>query len=99
MKICGPKCSLCGFILSIWGVIQLTLMGVFFYIKSVALLEDIGLPENIEGVYNNDLEKFYKASDELYEQNAYNCWIAAGIYGGLLVFSGWQLYVNVRKNK
>ncbi|XP_055374176.1 ribonuclease kappa-B-like [Condylostylus longicornis] len=96
MKICGPKCSLCGLILSVWGIIQLTLMGVFFYIRSVALLEDIGLPEEIEKIFDNDIEKVYKRADELYEQNALNCWIAAGFYVLLLAFSGHQMYSNIR---
>ncbi|KOB73936.1 Ribonuclease [Operophtera brumata] len=67
-KFCGPKLSLCGLILSVWGIIQLvsktpeiagralvlvlmsflifqTLMGVFYSIKAVALLEDLPLEE------------------------------------------------------
>jgi len=51
MAICGPKLSLCGVIISAWGIIQLSLMGVFFYTNSVALIEDIPLEEeyNTEG--------------------------------------------------
>ena len=33
MAICGPKLSLCGVVLSIWGIVQLSIMGVFFYIN------------------------------------------------------------------
>ncbi|KAH9644699.1 hypothetical protein HF086_011727 [Spodoptera exigua] len=45
-KFCGPKLSLCGLVLSVWGIIQLTLMGVFYYIRAVALLEDLPLDEH-----------------------------------------------------
>ncbi|KAK4885490.1 hypothetical protein RN001_001761 [Aquatica leii] len=73
MAICGPKLSLCGLILSVWGIIQLSLMGIFYYFRSVALFEDIpGLPEKVKS-----LEDFYMAADKGYTQNAYNCWIAA----------------------
>jgi hypothetical protein len=45
MPVCGPKYSLCCTILSVWAIIQLTLMGIFFHINSVALIEDISLEE------------------------------------------------------
>jgi len=91
MRICGPKLSLCGLIISIWGIIQLTLMGVFYYIHSVALIEDLPLEEH----YTSP-EKFYIAADNAYNQNAYNCWIAACIYVLTLILSGQQFYANSR---
>ncbi|XP_077284384.1 ribonuclease kappa [Arctopsyche grandis] len=91
MKICGPKCSLCCLLLSIWGIIQLVLMGAFYYIRSVALLEDLPLEEHYESV-----SAFYTAADSAYEQNAYNCWIAACIYVFTLLLSGHQFYMNSR---
>ncbi|KAI4468472.1 zinc finger c2h2 superfamily [Holotrichia oblita] len=64
MAVCGPKLSLCGLILSVWGILQLTLMGVFYYIRSVALAEDVpGLEEHFES-----LEEFYAAADAGYTQ-------------------------------
>ena len=33
MPFCGPKLSLCGVVLSAWGIVQLSLMGIFFYIR------------------------------------------------------------------
>ncbi|KAG4067516.1 hypothetical protein HA402_005288 [Bradysia odoriphaga] len=91
MKICGPKLSLCGLIISVWGIIQLTLMGVFYYIHSVALIEDLPLEEHY-----SDPNKFYAAADAAYSQNAYNCWIAACIYVLTLLLSGQQFYANSR---
>ena len=69
MAICSPKLSLCGVILSAWGIVQLvsyrnakrniwylhmlillfqSLMGVFFYTNSVALIEDVPLEESYQ---------------------------------------------------
>lgn len=83
MRICGPKLSLCGLIISIWGIIQLVsgqyeireiflwtifyifqvLMGVFYYIHSVALIEDLPLEEH----YHTPGD-FYAAADRAYSQ-------------------------------
>ncbi|XP_070134633.1 ribonuclease kappa isoform X2 [Drosophila bipectinata] len=63
MKICGPKLSLCGLIISVWGIVQLVLMGLFFYINSVALIEDLPLEEEY-----HTLEEFYTAANRAYNQ-------------------------------
>ncbi|GAB0091952.1 Ribonuclease kappa [Sergentomyia squamirostris] len=91
MPVCGPKLSLCGLIISVWGIIQLVLMGVFYYIHSVALIEDLPLEEHYSGPV-----EFYAEADKAYSQNAYNCWIAACIYVLTLVVSGQQFYANSR---
>lgn len=94
MKICGPKCALCGVLISIWGIIQLVscvlcaenhillsgsktslltllcqtfqvLMGIFYYIKSVALIEDLPIEET--HVFNSVTE-FYTEADRGYTQ-------------------------------
>ena len=46
LKFCGPKCSIGFFLLSIWGVVQLGIMSLCFYAKSVALIEDLPLEES-----------------------------------------------------
>jgi ribonuclease kappa len=94
MKICGPKYALCGLVLSVWGIFQLLLMGVFFYVKSVALVEDLPLGEK----NFTTLSQFYVAADRGYMQNAYNCWIAACIYVLTFLFSGHQFYINSRSS-
>ncbi|XP_032689585.1 ribonuclease kappa [Odontomachus brunneus] len=94
MKICGPKYALCGLVLSVWGIFQLLLMGVFFYFRSVALVEDLPM-----GNKNfTTLKDFYKVADRGYMQNAYNCWIAACIYVLTFLFSGHQFYLNSRSS-
>lgn len=91
MQICGPKLSLCGLILSVWGIIQLALMGIFYYTHSVALIEDLPLEHHYD-----DPKKFFAEADKAYSQNALNCWIAACIYVVTLVVSGQQFYANSR---
>ncbi|KAF2894800.1 hypothetical protein ILUMI_11373 [Ignelater luminosus] len=93
MAICGPKLSLCGVILSVWGIIQLSFMGIFYYFHSVALAEDLpGLNKEMSP------EEFYLEVDKGYMQNAYNCWIAACLYIITLAFSGHQFWVNSRSS-
>ncbi|XP_029162849.1 ribonuclease kappa [Nylanderia fulva] len=94
MKICGPKYALCGLVLSVWGIFQLLLMGVFFYVRSVALVEDLPLGEK----KFTSLQNFYDEVDRGYTQNAYNCWIAACIYVLTFLFSGHQFYLNSRSS-
>ncbi|TRY63564.1 hypothetical protein TCAL_09689 [Tigriopus californicus] len=91
MPLCGPKLSLCGVILSAWGIIQLALMGVFFWTNSVAFIEDIPLKEEYESKDEliNDLEQGY-------QQNALNCWIAALLYLVTLCVSVQQFWMNNR---
>lgn len=66
-------------------------MGLFFYVHSVALIEDLPLEEEYATV-----DEFYSAANTAYNQNAYNCWIAACIYVLTLLLSAQQFYVNSR---
>merc|ERR1712150_191690 len=78
-RVCGPKLSNCCFVLSIWGIIMLILMGVFFRIEAVALLED--LPPPIDA--NDSIENRYKAA-------SMNCFVAAGLYFVVFLFTSYQ---------
>ncbi|XP_078343796.1 ribonuclease kappa-B-like isoform X2 [Oculina patagonica] len=81
IRICGPKLANCCFLLSLWGVLMLLLLGVFFSTRSVALIEDV--PSGM------DETKGYKSS-------AKNCFIAAGIYGVTMLLAAHQKWVNSR---
>ncbi|KAJ8952853.1 hypothetical protein NQ314_007459 [Rhamnusium bicolor] len=94
MPVCGPKLSLCGLIISVWGIVQLALMGVFYYIGAVALAEDIPEAEYHEG----KLQEFYAEVDKGFKQNAYNCWIAALLYLITLAISAHQFWANNRSS-
>ncbi|XP_046580785.1 ribonuclease kappa-like [Haliotis rubra] len=90
--ICGPKLSAYCMVLSIWAIIMLGLLGLFFYIRSPALFEDVPLGDWEKNNYT------YAHVQEKYEQNATNCWIAAGLYFLLLIFSFTQQRMNSRAN-
>lgn len=66
-------------------------MGLFFYMHSVALIEDLPIEE-----HHDSVEEFYTAANAAYNQNAYNCWIAACIYVLTLLLSAQQFYMNSR---
>ena len=94
MKICGPKLAMTGIIISVWGLFQLALMGVFFFVESPALIEDLPMEEHeyLKDAYKNGGQEITGA----YRQQAVNCWICAGLYALLLVFSGQQAFQSLR---
>ncbi|KAL3842544.1 hypothetical protein ACJMK2_020543 [Sinanodonta woodiana] len=92
--ICGPKCSVCCLVISIWGIIMLALMGVFYQVHSPGLFEDIPLAEGDWEHHNYSMTYIH----EKYEQAAINCFIAAGIYVFFFFFSFWQQRMNSRNN-
>jgi len=96
--VCGPKLSMCCTIISVWGIVQLLLMGAFYYAHSVALTEDLPEPEFEGNLTAADAspEQHYTAITKAYAQNAYNCWVAVGMYIATLVFSVSQIYMNKR---
>ncbi|KAH9496406.1 hypothetical protein Btru_012557 [Bulinus truncatus] len=94
MACLGPKCSLYYMLISIWGIIMLVLLGIFFQIRSIALFEDLKMDE--KEWENLNFTKSY--IQEKYEDNAINCWIAAGIYVLLFAWSFFQYRLNARQN-
>lgn len=80
-RCCGPKLANCCFVLSIWGMLMLVLMGIFFRMESVALLEDIA----------HDPSKTIK---QRYQDASMNCFVAAGVYAVcffLSLFQKWNI--------
>ncbi|KAM4603269.1 ribonuclease kappa-A [Polymixia lowei] len=91
--ICGPKMATCGIVISIWGVIMLAMLGIFFKTHSAVLIEDVPLTEEDIKGDKNPLENIFG----LYNQVGYNCFIAAGIYVLVGAFSFCQIKLNKRK--
>uniref|UniRef100_A0A8C4X0U2 Uncharacterized protein n=1 Tax=Eptatretus burgeri TaxID=7764 RepID=A0A8C4X0U2_EPTBU len=60
---CGPKLAACGLVLSIWGVIMLVLLGIFFNVHSAILLEDVPLQE--KDIENDDLQAVHKSYEQM----------------------------------
>jgi len=90
MPVCGSKTSaVCG-IISTWGIIQLALTGLFSYLHSPALVEDISVPER-----ENWTEKeLLVALESGYQTTALNCWIASLLYLATLCLSAQQFWAN-----
>jgi len=75
--LCGPKLSLCGIILGVWGIIMLSFLGLFFRLRSPALAMDIPTPDP-------PTEENFNAA---FNQTSSNCFVAAGIYLAVLLVS------------
>ncbi|XP_062849267.1 ribonuclease kappa-A [Trichomycterus rosablanca] len=87
---CGPKLAACMLVLSIWGVIMLAMLGIFFSIHAAVLIEDVPFTEeDIHG--QQSPERIYA----VYDKVGYNCFIAAGIYVVVALVS----FIQVRLNK
>lgn len=82
MGCCGPKMAMVGIVLSLWAIVQLTVMGILYFVRSVILLSDV-----IEATYYDDPQKFYKDADREFKEAANRCWFTAGLYVLLLIFS------------
>ena len=89
LRFCGPKLSFFGILLSIWGIVQLSLMALSFYSRSIALVEDLNFNET-------DTENYMDNMDQAYDNQAFNCAIAAAIYVLTLVVSWHQYWLNTR---
>ncbi|XP_040887280.1 ribonuclease kappa-A [Toxotes jaculatrix] len=92
--ICGPKCAACGVVLSTWGVIMLTMLGIFFATHSAVLIEDVPVKDDDIHQDTNPPQRIY----ELYNKVGYNCFIAAAIYVLVGAFSCCQMRLNKQKD-
>lgn len=92
LLFCGPKLAACGLVLSIWGVIMLAMLGIFFTTHSAVLIEDVPFTEDMHN-QETQLQGIYK----LYNQVGYNCFIAAAIYVAIGLLSFCQVRLNKRK--
>lgn len=92
--LCGPKLSLCCSIISVWGIVQFALMGIFFIVQAAPLVDDFEFEESS----STDKTIFEEGLKHAFHQRAYNCWIAAALYVGLLVFAGMQFQVHLKRS-
>lgn len=91
--ICGPKLSLCCSVISVWGIVQFVLLGIFFFVEAAPLLDDFEFNHN-----TTDINVFKDNLSHAYHQRAYNCWIAAFLYVALLLFAGVQFRTNMKRS-
>jgi ribonuclease kappa len=93
LRLCGPKLSLCGLILSVWGVVQLVIMGILMNVRSVAFIEDLAFEFNQT---HNDPDVLKAEMEIAFEKGATNCFVAALLYLVLLLVSAHQFWLNNR---
>jgi hypothetical protein len=63
-------------------------------VQAVPLLDDFVLKDpNL-----TDVDAFKGQLKHAYQQRAVNCWIAAGLYVGLLIFTGIQVKTHLSKS-
>jgi len=76
-------------IMSVWGIVFLGLLGVFFYMQAVTLFPDLHFDEKQErsGLSSDVIEAKYS-------EKAVQCWIAAGMYVVTLIIVFWQNKFN-----
>ncbi|XP_076828968.1 ribonuclease kappa-A [Brachyhypopomus gauderio] len=91
LLFCGPKLSACLLVLSIWAVIMMAMLGIFFSTHSALLLEDVPFTEEDIHDEQTALQNIHR----LFNQVGYNCFIAAAIY----VVVGFVSFCQVRLNK
>ncbi|XP_059207968.1 ribonuclease kappa-B [Centropristis striata] len=93
LLFCGPKMAACGIVISIWGVIMLAMLGIFFSAKSAVLIEDVPFTDEDMRHESNPLQNIYS----LYNQVGINCFIAAAIYVAVGAVSLCQVRLNKRQ--
>ena len=91
LRFCGPKVSFFGILLSIWGIVQLSLMSLAFYNRNVAVVEDLNFNDT-----TSDVKDYRERMNEAYDVQAINCAVAAGIYVVTLLISWHQYWLNTR---
>uniref|UniRef100_A0A8C7JUT1 Ribonuclease, RNase K b n=1 Tax=Oncorhynchus kisutch TaxID=8019 RepID=A0A8C7JUT1_ONCKI len=94
LLFCGPKMAACGIVISIWGVIMLVMLGIFFSAKSAVLIEDVPFTEEDIRNDKNPPGTIYG----LYNQVGINCFIAAAIYVAVGAVSLCQGHLVIARN-
>ncbi|CAI4223511.1 unnamed protein product [Auanema sp. JU1783] len=92
----GPICTGTFLFISLWGTVFLSILGGLYYNQSVGLFED--LPAEDKGaVEHQTWPERVKNINKLYSQNAYNAWIAAGVYAGLALLLTFRACCLIRQ--
>ncbi|XP_014858980.1 ribonuclease kappa-B [Poecilia latipinna] len=93
LLFCGPKMAACGMVISIWGIIMLGMLGIFFSTNSAVLIEDVPFTEEDIWEDKQPPQRIYA----LYRQVGINCFIAAAIYVAVGAISLCQVRLNKRQ--
>jgi len=86
-EICGPGCSTCCSVISIWGILFLFVMGALFDIQATALIADAP-PDPIT----------HEITAEQMKKAAGICYGSGCIYIGTFLLSVWQMQRNSKES-
>jgi len=95
MPLCGKKTATGCALISLWGIIQLSLTGLASYLHSPALVEDLSIPEKETWT----AQELAKDLAQGYETTALNCWIASLLYLCTLCLSAHQFWANYKAHE
>ncbi|VDO57291.1 unnamed protein product [Haemonchus placei] len=90
LMACGPICMSFLIFISLWGIIFLGILGGLYYNQSVGLFENMP-KEDLSKCLITDWNCRQKELVNIYQQNAYNCWVAAAGYVGVAILAGLRL--------
>ncbi|EDV55560.1 ribonuclease kappa-B [Drosophila erecta] len=88
---CGRTCCLFCLFMSSWAFLMLNLLGMFFYVQSLMLLESLPLPHQF-----NSMQSFKEQADEAYQDVSTRCFVTAIVYLGFVFIA---IVVIRRDNK
>ncbi|XP_023167250.2 ribonuclease kappa [Drosophila hydei] len=91
--ICGKKCTLFCLLISIWGAIQLVLMGMSYSLNSLSLIDTLPLKEHY-----TSLKEFRTDADRLFGDLAIRCYIAAILYA-LFAIASYLCYCRKKRQQ
>ncbi|XP_016999523.2 ribonuclease kappa-B [Drosophila takahashii] len=92
--VCGRKCCLFCLFMSCWAFVMLNLLGIFFYIRSLNLLESLPLPHHF-----NSRKEFQEQADAAYLEVSIRCFVAAVVYLGFIIISIVAIRRDIKKRK
>ncbi|CAM2705931.1 unnamed protein product [Rotaria socialis] len=69
-------------------------MGIFFIVQAAPLIDDFDFDDKNA----TDTKVFEEGLKAAFHQRAYNCWIAAFLYVGLLIFTAIQFRIHLKQS-
>ena len=90
IKVCGPRLAIFGIVISVWGIIQLSAMGLACLNKSVAFIGDLTFEENNK----TSAESVKDVIKNQFTIVSKNCGVAVALYILTLIVAVHQMWVN-----
>ena len=89
INICSSKIAISVVLISVWGIIQLSIMGIAFYNNSVAFVQDLS-----DGGYHINATGVKDDMNNQFNVRAKNCGTATALYLLTFTLAVHQVWVN-----